>query len=147
MAGARGLARGPRMIVSDLEARLGSRYTLDLVRTLRARYPAVRFVWLMGADNLASFHLWRGWQAIMRLVPVCVVARPGWTLKGRSRRPRGDSPGRGGRPARRGGCRKPRRRRGSTDRAAQFCVIDRHPRPREHAPGARKPPDRDAWPW
>ncbi len=84
MAGARRVASGPRMIVSDLEARLGSRYTLDLVRTLRGRYPAVRFVWLMGADNLASFHLWRGWQEIMRLVPVCVVARPGWTLKGRT---------------------------------------------------------------
>jgi nicotinate-nucleotide adenylyltransferase len=84
MAGVRRVAPGPRMIVSDLEARLGSRYTLDVVRTLRARYPAVRFVWLMGADNLASFHLWRGWQEIMRLVPVCVIARPGWALQGRT---------------------------------------------------------------
>ena len=83
MAGARRMASGPRMIVSDLEARLGSRYTLDVVRTLRARHPGVRFVWLMGADNLASFHLWRGWQAIVRLVPICIVARPGWALAGR----------------------------------------------------------------
>jgi len=83
MAGARRLASGPRMIVSDLEARLGSRYTIDVVRTLRARYPGVRFVWLMGADNLAAFHLWRGWQEIARLVPICVVARPGWTLAAR----------------------------------------------------------------
>jgi len=84
MAGVRRIASGPRMVVSDLEARLGSRYTLDLVRTLRRRYPAVRFVWLMGADNLATFHRWRGWQEIMRLVPVCVVARPGWELLGRT---------------------------------------------------------------
>jgi nicotinate-nucleotide adenylyltransferase len=83
MEGARALARGPGMIVSDLEARLGSRYTLDLIRILRARYPAVRFVWLMGADNLVSFHRWRGWDEIMRLTPVCVVARPGWGLRGR----------------------------------------------------------------
>jgi nicotinate-nucleotide adenylyltransferase len=83
MAGARALASGPGMIVSDLEARLGSRYTLDLIRTLRRRYPAVRFVWLMGGDNLASFHRWRGWDEIMRLVPVCVVARPGWGPAGR----------------------------------------------------------------
>jgi nicotinate-nucleotide adenylyltransferase len=82
MAGARRLARGPGMIVSDLEARLGIRYTVDLVRLMRARYPAVRFVWLMGADNLAGFHRWRGWAEIMRRVPVCVVARPGWALKG-----------------------------------------------------------------
>jgi nicotinate-nucleotide adenylyltransferase len=79
----RAFAEGPGMIVSDLEAKLGTRYTLDLIRILRARYPAVRFVWLMGADNLASFHRWRGWAEIMRLVPVCVVARPGWALKGR----------------------------------------------------------------
>jgi nicotinate-nucleotide adenylyltransferase len=83
MASARTQASGPGMIVSDLEARLGTRYTLDLIRTLRARYPTVRFVWLMGADNLASFHRWRGWEEIMRLVPVCVVARPGWGLQGR----------------------------------------------------------------
>jgi nicotinate-nucleotide adenylyltransferase len=83
MAGARRFAKGPAMIVSDLETRLGSRYTIDLVRTLRARYPAVRFVWLMGADNLASFHLWQGWDEILRLVPVCVVARPGWAMQGR----------------------------------------------------------------
>jgi nicotinate-nucleotide adenylyltransferase len=83
MESARSQAVGPGMIVSDLEARLGSRYTLDLIRILRSRYPAVRFVWLMGADNLASFHRWRGWDQIMRLVPVCVVARPGWGLQGR----------------------------------------------------------------
>ncbi len=83
MAGARRFAAGPRMIVSDLEARLGSRYTLDVVLRLKARYPAVRFVWLMGADNLASFHLWRGWQKIARSVPICVVARPGWGLAAR----------------------------------------------------------------
>ena len=83
-AGARRIASGPRMIVSDLEARLGSRYTLDVVRMLRNRYPSVRFVWLMGADNLATFHLWRGWQQIARLAPICAVARPGWALAGRS---------------------------------------------------------------
>jgi nicotinate-nucleotide adenylyltransferase len=83
IASARAVAAGPAMIVSDLEAKLGSRYTIDLIRVLRARYPAVRFVWLMGADNLAGFHRWRGWEEIMRLVPVCVVARPGWGMQGR----------------------------------------------------------------
>ncbi len=83
MQSARAQAGGQRMIVSDLESQLGTRYTLDLIRALRARYPSVRFVWLMGADNLANFHRWRGWDQIMRLVPVCVVARPGWGLQGR----------------------------------------------------------------
>jgi len=83
VAGARRVAKGPAMIVTDLEARLGIRYTIDLVRVMRARYPGVRFVWVMGGDSLAGFHRWRGWAEIMRLVPMCVVARPGWALKGR----------------------------------------------------------------
>jgi nicotinate-nucleotide adenylyltransferase len=70
-------ARGPAMIVSDAEGRLGSRYTADTVRLLQARFAGVRFVWLMGTDNLASFHRWRGWAELMRRLPVAVVARPG----------------------------------------------------------------------
>lgn len=76
LAGARALARGRGTIVSDAERRLGSRYTIDTVRLLKARFPAVRFVWIMGADNLASFHAWRGWTRILSEVPVAVVSRP-----------------------------------------------------------------------
>jgi nicotinate-nucleotide adenylyltransferase len=83
MANARRLARGPGMIVSDFETRAGSQYTVDTLRLLKARFPGVKFVWIMGADNLASFHRWRGWTEIFRLVPIAVVARPGATLKSR----------------------------------------------------------------
>jgi nicotinate-nucleotide adenylyltransferase len=83
MAGARRLARGSAMIVSDAERRLGSQYTIDTVRALKARHPGVRFVWIMGADSLASFHRWRGWPQILRELPVAVVARPGVSLKSR----------------------------------------------------------------
>ncbi len=76
-------ARGPSMIVSDVETRLGARYTIDTVRLLKVRYPGVRFVWIMGADSLAGFHRWRGWTRLMRELPVAVVARPGATLSGR----------------------------------------------------------------
>ncbi|MDR3513958.1 MAG: nicotinate-nucleotide adenylyltransferase [Caulobacteraceae bacterium] len=82
MASVRKIARGPSMIVSDLETRIGSAYTVDVIRVLQARFPGVRFVWVMGADNLAGFHRWRGWTQIMRLVPVAVVARPGYVLAG-----------------------------------------------------------------
>jgi len=82
MAATRGLARGPSMIVSDIEARLGTTYTIDLIRILKARFPGVRFVWIMGADSLASFHRWRGWSEIMAAVPMVVVARPGSQLRG-----------------------------------------------------------------
>ncbi len=77
MASARAEARGPAMVVCDAETRLGSPYTLDTVLALRARFPGVRFVWLMGADNLGAFHRWRGWTQIMHEVPVAVIARPG----------------------------------------------------------------------
>lgn len=83
MAAAARMADPPRMMVSDLEARIGSTYTVDTLRRLKARYPRVRFVWIMGADNLADFHRWRGWVEILRLVPVAVVDRPGAGLKGR----------------------------------------------------------------
>jgi nicotinate-nucleotide adenylyltransferase len=83
MAGARGMAKGPGMIVSDLETRLGSAYTIDTVRALKQRFPGVKFVWIMGADSLASFHRWRGWTQIMREVPVAVVSRPWISLRSR----------------------------------------------------------------
>jgi nicotinate-nucleotide adenylyltransferase len=84
MASARSVAPGPRMIVSDFETRAGTRWTIDTLRALKARHPGVRFVWLMGSDNLESFHRWRGWTDIMRMMPVAVVARPGSLLESRA---------------------------------------------------------------
>jgi len=83
LAGVRSLATGPGMIVSDVETRLGSAYTIDTIRSLKARFPGVRFVWIMGADSLAGFHRWRGWTQIMREIPVAVVSRPWISLKSR----------------------------------------------------------------
>lgn len=77
LAGVRSFARGPSMVVSDAEAKLGTRYSLDTIRLLKARHPGVRFVWIMGADSLASFHRWKGWTQIFRELPIAVVARPG----------------------------------------------------------------------
>ena len=70
-------ASGPSMVVSDFETRAGTQWTVDTLRALTARHPGVRFVWLMGSDNLASFHRWRGWTDIMRMMPMAVIARPG----------------------------------------------------------------------
>ena len=77
-------AHGPAMIVSDVESRIGTRWTVDTLRALIARHPGVRFVWLMGSDNLADFHRWRGWTDILRLAPVAVIARPGSELDSRT---------------------------------------------------------------
>jgi nicotinate-nucleotide adenylyltransferase len=83
---ARDRATGPRMIVSDAEAGLsgrGPRYTVDTVRWFKARFPGVRFVWIMGADNLAQFHRWKGWTSLMREIPIVVISRPGVRSGGR----------------------------------------------------------------
>jgi nicotinate-nucleotide adenylyltransferase len=83
MARAREVMVDPAVVVTDIEARLGTRATIDTLRRLVAIYPGVRFVWLMGADNLVQFHRWRAWRQIMHLVPVAVMARPGAGLAAR----------------------------------------------------------------
>lgn len=83
MMGAARFARGPRMWISDAETKIGSHYTIDTVRALKARHPGVRFVWIMGADSLAGFHRWRGWTELFAEIPMAIVARPGSTIRGR----------------------------------------------------------------
>ncbi len=83
VAGARALAHGYAMVVAAVETQLGSNYTIDTIRGLKARFPGVKFVWIMGADSLASFHRWRGWTQIMHEVPVAVISRPWISLKSR----------------------------------------------------------------
>ena len=77
LAGAKALARHPRLIVTDIEQQLGTRYTIDTVAALQRRFPQVRFVWLMGSDNLKDFHHWRNWEQIALRLPLVVVQRPG----------------------------------------------------------------------
>ncbi len=80
-AAARHFARGPKMIITGFEAELGTRYTAATLAFLKRRYPGVRFVWVMGADNLATFDRWQHWRAIAAAMPIAVVDRPGWRLK------------------------------------------------------------------
>ena len=75
----RKVAVDPANVVTDLESELGSTYTVDTLRWLRRRYRGVRFVWIMGSDNLANFHRWNEWRAIARMMPIAVIDRPGST--------------------------------------------------------------------
>ncbi|HZU62302.1 MAG TPA: nicotinate-nucleotide adenylyltransferase [Novosphingobium sp.] len=77
-ASARAAAARAPIRVSAIEREMGTRFTLDTLRALARRYPARQFIWLMGADNLAQFHRWRGWRQIARIMPVAVIARPGY---------------------------------------------------------------------
>jgi nicotinate-nucleotide adenylyltransferase len=77
MQSARAFARGRRMVVTDIESRLGAAYTFETLRALKKRYPGVKFTFVMGADNLQHFRKWRNWREVARAVPIAVVARPG----------------------------------------------------------------------
>lgn len=79
VASARAAARHPRIRVLALPQ---DRYTVDTVRVLRQRHPQHRFIWLMGADNLAQLDRWHDWRGLARTVPIAVFARPGYSLAG-----------------------------------------------------------------
>jgi nicotinate-nucleotide adenylyltransferase len=79
MEAARAIARDPRIVVTGLEAEIGTRYTYDTVAYLRRRCPGVRFVWIMGADILSQLPQWQRWRGIAELVPFAVIDRPGAT--------------------------------------------------------------------
>ncbi len=81
MASARHVARHPKLMVTDLETRLGTVYTADTLRKLTRLFPHVRFVWLMGADNLIQISRWERWNEIFKAVPIAVFARPSYCLR------------------------------------------------------------------
>ncbi len=75
---ARAQARNAPIKVTAIERELGTRYTADTLRAIRRLFPRRRFVWLMGADNLAQLHRWRDWRRLAREMPIAVIARPGY---------------------------------------------------------------------
>ena len=83
-AAAQAFAQHPRIVVTDIEGVFGMTYTADTLAALRTRFPRLRFVWLMGTDNLVQFPRWRRWRQILCLTPVAVAARPGTALTART---------------------------------------------------------------
>jgi nicotinate-nucleotide adenylyltransferase len=84
LGSARRVARHPRIRVTAIEAELGTQLTIDTVQALKARFPQVRFLWLMGSDNLLQFHRWVQWRSIATTVPIVVMARPHYVGRSRS---------------------------------------------------------------
>ena len=75
---ARKIADHPKIWISDFEARKGLTYTFDAVALLKRCYPRTRFVLLIGADNLAQLPRWKNWTRLFAMIPVAVLARPGY---------------------------------------------------------------------
>lgn len=69
---------GRRLIPTDIECRLNTRYSCDTIQLLQQRFPCCKFVWLMGADGLAQMALWSHWQEILKVVPMAVFPRPSY---------------------------------------------------------------------
>jgi nicotinate-nucleotide adenylyltransferase len=84
LASAHRLARGAAIRPTAIEAKLGTRYTVDTLKALKKRFPHHKFVWLMGGDNLLQFSRWRAWREIARTVPIAVIARPGYSHAARA---------------------------------------------------------------
>ncbi|ANP48013.1 hypothetical protein ATE48_09745 [Candidatus Viadribacter manganicus] len=89
MQSAQAQAHGAKMVVTDLEQRLGCGFTYETLRALKQLYPGVSFMLIMGADNLANFRKWRNWREVAAAVPVVIVSRPGARAAERLRAPRG----------------------------------------------------------
>ena len=81
LASARRIADGRRIIATDIEARLGTRFTVATLALLRRRFPCARFVLLIGADNLSQLPRWKGWRTLARGTPLAVLPRPGETRR------------------------------------------------------------------
>lgn len=81
LAGAKRLIKDCRIVASTIEADLGMRYTADTVRTLKRLYPKIRFVWLMGADNLEQIPHWRHWHSIFHGTAIAVLERSPYSYK------------------------------------------------------------------
>lgn len=84
LAQATSVAQHPRIIVTDIETKLGTRFTIDTVRALQTRFRETRFVWLMGADNMIELPRWAKWRDLIETVPMVIYPRPGYTLKART---------------------------------------------------------------
>lgn len=74
------ITHDPRIKVTAFEQALGQSYTAKTLEKVRQKNRGVRFVWVMGADNLKNFHLWQNWQTIAKTFPIAVIDRPGATL-------------------------------------------------------------------
>ena len=81
LASAQRIARHPRIKVRDIELHLGTHYTADTLIALRRRCPNMRFVWIMGADNLIGFHRWERWSLILHTAVIAVFDRPSYSLR------------------------------------------------------------------
>lgn len=78
---AQSIAKKQKIYITSIEKEMGTHYSIDTILQLKRRYVRTRFIWILGADNLADFHRWRNWQEIFKMLPIAVLDRPGYSLR------------------------------------------------------------------
>ena len=78
---AQNLTQHPRINVSNIESEWNTLFAIDTIHRFQTLYPNVEFIWIIGSDNWAGFHKWRGWEEIVKTIPIAIYPRPGTTLK------------------------------------------------------------------
>ena len=89
LASANAMARHAPIRASDVERRLGTRFTIDTVKGIKRLFADDHFIWLLGSDTLPDFHKWRDYRDLARICPIAVLNRPGYDRKARAARAMG----------------------------------------------------------
>jgi nicotinate-nucleotide adenylyltransferase len=76
---AENMALDPKVLVTDIESEMGTKFTIDTLESLKVKYPNTHFIWLMGADNLEQFNKWKDWRKIADTVPFAIFNRPSYS--------------------------------------------------------------------
>jgi len=76
MASARKTKNHNKIIITDIEKQLGTRYTADTLKNLKKHFPSTKFIWLMGTDNLRQINKWQKWENIFKMMPIAILDRP-----------------------------------------------------------------------
>jgi nicotinate-nucleotide adenylyltransferase len=67
--------------ILDLEKDFKNYYSANTITNIKKSYPKTNFYWIMGGDNLLTFHKWFKWQEIVEKVKLLVCERGTTALK------------------------------------------------------------------
>tara|TARA_Y100000590_G_scaffold364139_1_gene422238 strand:- start:1778 stop:2407 length:630 start_codon:yes stop_codon:yes gene_type:complete len=73
---AKSIVHNNKIIVTEIEQKIGSQYTIGTINYLTKKHPNTKFIWIMGADNAKDFHLWKKWESILGMLPIAIIDRP-----------------------------------------------------------------------
>ena len=67
--------------IKEIEKQIGSDNSYKTINYILNHYKNIKFFWLMGADNLISFHKWQNWQKIFNNISIVIFKRHGYNIR------------------------------------------------------------------